>query len=159
MHGCIDGYSRAIVYIKCFSNNRAGTILQCFMGGILEFGIPLRVRGDRGAENVIVARIMIDQKELSRGSFMASLDEFISQVESPWSTYYGKHVLSGTLVLCVCSPQVDDIDIGNISLYGVDPHGPVASIETEKNVSVPESAIQLTDNQADDIKRLVSDPW
>ena len=55
--------------------------------------------------------------------------------------------------------QVDDIDIGNISLYGVDPHGPVASIETEKNVSVPESAIQLTDNQADDIKRLVCDPW
>ena len=159
LHGCIDGYSRAIVYIKCFSNNRAGTILQCFMDGIQEFGIPLRVRGDRGAENVNVARFMIDQKELSRGSFMASLDEFISQVESPWSTYYGKHVLPGTLVLCVCSPQVDDIDIGNISLYGVDPHGPVTSIETEKNVSVPESAIQLTDNQADDIKRLVSDPW
>ena len=54
---------------------------------------------------------------------------------------------------------MDDIDKGNISLYGVDPHGPVASIETEKNVSVPESAIQLTNNQADDIKRLVSDPW
>ena len=54
---------------------------------------------------------------------------------------------------------MDDIDIGNISLYGVDPHGPVTSIETEKNVSVPESAIQLTDNQADDIKRLVCDPW
>ena len=76
MHGCIDGYSRAIVYIKCFSNNRAGTILQCFMDGIQEFGIPLRVRGDRGAEDVNVARFMIDQKELSRGSFMASLDEF-----------------------------------------------------------------------------------
>ena len=76
LHGCIDGYSRAIVYIKCFSNNRAGTILQCFMDGIQEFGIPLRVRGDRGAEHVNVARFMIDQKELSRGSFMASLDEF-----------------------------------------------------------------------------------
>ena len=89
----------------------------------LEFHYGLE--GIRGAENVNVARFMIDQKELSRGSFMASLDEFISQVESPWSTYYGKHVLPGTLVLCVCSPQVDDIDIGNISLYGVDPHGPV----------------------------------
>ena len=90
---------------------------------------------------------------------MASLDELISQVESPWSTYYGKHVPPGTFVFCVCSPRVDDINIGNISLYGVDPDGPVASIETEKNVSVPESAVQLTDNQADDIKRLVSDPW
>ena len=26
-------------------------------------------------------------------------------------------------------------------------------------VSVPESAIQLSNNQADDIKRLVSEPW
>ena len=26
-------------------------------------------------------------------------------------------------------------------------------------VSVPESAIQLSDNQADDIKHSVSDPW
>ena len=52
LHGCIDGYSRAIVYIKRFTNNRAGTVLQCFMDGIQEFGIPSRVRGDRGVENV-----------------------------------------------------------------------------------------------------------
>ena len=51
-----------------------------------------------------------------------------------------------------------DIDIGNISLYGVDPDGPVASTERDNTVSVPESIIQLTDNQTDDIKCLVSDP-
>ena len=53
---------------------------------------------------------------------------------------------------------VDDIDIGNITLYGVDPDGPVACIKTENMVSVPESTIQLTDNQADGIKCLVPDP-
>ena len=50
-------------------------------------------------------------------------------------------------------------DFGDISLYGVDPDGPVASIEADNMVSVPESAIQLSDNQADDIKHSVSDPW
>ena len=53
---------------------------------------------------------------------------------------------------------MDDIDIGNITLYGVDPDGPVACIKTENMVSVPESTIQLTDNQADGIKCLVPDP-
>ena len=39
-----------------------------------------------------------------------------------------------------------------------DPDGPVACIKTENMVSVPESTIQLTDNQADGIKCLVPDP-
>ena len=50
LHGRIKGYSRAIVYIKCFTNNVAGTALQCFTDGIQEFGVPSRVRSDRGAE-------------------------------------------------------------------------------------------------------------
>ena len=40
------------MYIKRFTNKRAGTVLQCFMDGIQEFGIPSPVRGDRGVENV-----------------------------------------------------------------------------------------------------------
>ena len=53
---------------------------------------------------------------------------------------------------------VDDIDVGDIFLYGIDPDGPVAGIETDNMVSVPESTIQLTDSQADDIKGPVPDP-
>ncbi|RMX55350.1 hypothetical protein pdam_00021243 [Pocillopora damicornis] len=36
------------------------------MDGIQEFGIPSRVGGDRGVENVNVARFMIDQKRFAR---------------------------------------------------------------------------------------------
>ena len=91
-------------------------------------------------------------------AIQASLDEFISHWNhhglrtmastSPLALWYSEFVPSG----------VHDIDIGNISLYGVDPDGPVASIERENMVSVPESTIQLTDNQTDEIKCLVSDP-
>lgn len=91
-------------------------------------------------------------------AIQASLDEFISHWNhhglrtmastSPLALWYSEFVPSG----------VHDIDIGNISLYGVDPDGPVASTERDNTVSVPESIIQLTDNQTDDIKCLVSDP-
>ena len=65
----------------------------------------------------------------------------------PLALWYSEFVSSG----------VDDIDIGNISLCGVNPDGPVPCIKTENMVSVPESTIQLTDNQADGIKCLVPD--
>ena len=54
LHGCIDGYSRVIVYLKCFNNNLATTVLQCFVQGAQGFGLPSRVRGDRGVENVML---------------------------------------------------------------------------------------------------------
>ena len=70
-HGCIDGYSRAIVYLKCFTNNRANTVLQCFINGTQAFGLPFRFRGDRGVENVDVAQFIIQNSGLNRGRFIA----------------------------------------------------------------------------------------
>ena len=45
VHGCTDGYSRAIVYLKCAPNNLASTVLRYFIEGTHEFGLPLRVEG------------------------------------------------------------------------------------------------------------------
>ena len=59
------------------------------------------------------------------------------QARPPLALWYSEFVPSG----------VDDIDIGNISLYGVDRDGPVASTERDNTVSVPESIIQLTIKQ------------
>jgi len=53
IHGGIDDYSRAIVYLKCCTDNKASTVLQYFEEGVQEFGIPSRVRGDQGMENVL----------------------------------------------------------------------------------------------------------
>jgi hypothetical protein len=48
LHGCIDGFSRAIIYLECKLDNTAETVVELFRNGIQEFGLPSRVRGDRG---------------------------------------------------------------------------------------------------------------
>lgn len=55
IHGGIDGFSRLIVFLKVATNNRAETVLSSFITAVDEFGLPSRVRMDRGGENVLVA--------------------------------------------------------------------------------------------------------
>ncbi len=47
-HGCIDVYSRTIIYVKCTNKNLASTAANYFTDGLSEFGIPSRVREDWG---------------------------------------------------------------------------------------------------------------
>ena len=60
-HGCIDGYSRTIVYLHCSTNNTASTVLSHFIDAVRQYGLPKRVRSDLGGENVDVWHYMISQ--------------------------------------------------------------------------------------------------
>ena len=48
IHGGLDGYSRVPVYLKISDNNRADTVLSSFQEAAAEFGMPRRVRSDKG---------------------------------------------------------------------------------------------------------------
>ena len=40
IHGGVDGFSRCIVFLKCFDNNRATTMLSLFTAGVSQFWSP-----------------------------------------------------------------------------------------------------------------------
>uniref|UniRef100_A0A8C4RTA1 Integrase core domain-containing protein n=1 Tax=Erpetoichthys calabaricus TaxID=27687 RepID=A0A8C4RTA1_ERPCA len=83
-HGCVDGYSRTIVYIEASNNNSASTVLTFFLEGVRNFGLPLRVRGDASSENVLVERYMISERG-HVGSFIVGRSVHNQRIERLWA--------------------------------------------------------------------------
>ena len=57
IHG---GFSRLPVYLQASANNRSTTVLECFLFAVSNFGLPSRVRCDKGGENVKVSEFMLN---------------------------------------------------------------------------------------------------
>ncbi|CAB3979523.1 Hypothetical predicted protein [Paramuricea clavata] len=84
---------------------------------------------------------------IQRRLYNASLNEFVNQ----WN-HHGLRTMHSISPLALWYSEVIEIgvtgvNIGDITLYGIDPDGPVGDIETENMVVVPESTINLTENQ------------
>ena len=58
-HAAIDGFSCTILYAVCTNNNKATTLLSCFLDGVSVYGLPQGVRSDHGGENIEVWKYMI----------------------------------------------------------------------------------------------------
>ena len=86
IHRLIDGYCRTVsassiyfVYahsvgkvtgMKASTNNRASTVMNLFMDAKDKYGLPSRVRGDHGGENINIATYMVMMQGTHRGSFL-----------------------------------------------------------------------------------------
>ncbi|PFX14665.1 hypothetical protein AWC38_SpisGene21156 [Stylophora pistillata] len=79
--GAIDGYSRLPVVLKCTDNNWAATVLKCFLEAVELYGLPSRIRTDKGLENVSVVDYMISRREVNRGSAITGKSTHNQRIE------------------------------------------------------------------------------
>ena len=83
----------------------------------------------------------------------ASLGDFIRQ----WN-HHGIRTVNSISPLAIWYAQVetgiDDVELDDINLYGIDPGGPNPDeIETDNMIIVPESTITLTKTQLNHVKK------
>lgn len=93
IHAGVDGFSRMLVFLQCSTNNRANTVFSAFKGAIDDYGVPSRVRSDKGGENILVCQYMIAVRGLNRSSHIAGSSLHNQRIERIWRDVYR----------CVCS--------------------------------------------------------
>ena len=81
-----------IVFLRASPNNTAATAFSSFLVAVERFGLPSRVRTDKGSENVDIARYMLSHplRGPDRGSHITGKSVHNQRIERLWrDVFYG----------------------------------------------------------------------
>ena len=84
IHEGIDGFSRMTVFLHCPTNNKAGTVSNLFEYALNDLGTPLRIRTDKGGENVRIWERMTELRGENPGSYVAGSSVHNHRIECLW---------------------------------------------------------------------------
>ena len=89
--GGVDGFTRIPVFFHCSANNKAATVLELFLNAVENYGLPSRVRSDKGKENVDVAWYMLNHplRGPGRGSMICGRSVHNQRIERLWRDVFG----------------------------------------------------------------------
>ena len=88
VHGAIDGFSRATVFLKCSNNNEAATVVDLFQTGTNTFHYPRRIRTDYGTENIEVARLMLNRYGVDSNPVITGRSLHNQRIERLWKDVF-----------------------------------------------------------------------
>ena len=90
VHGCLDGYTCIPLFLKCSNNNKALNVLNVFRQAVDDWGLPSRVRCDKGGENVDVVLYILDHPMCrpGRGSAITGRSVHNERIEHLWQDVY-----------------------------------------------------------------------
>lgn len=80
-----------VVFLRAANNNRSSTVLDAFLGAVVHYGPPSRVRTDRGGENNAICLMMNIFRGFHRGSALRGRSTHNQRIERLWGDLWRGH--------------------------------------------------------------------